>query len=407
MRDTGHAVLLGLLLFVILIANQTTVYAIPAFARREGMSCQMCHFRPPELNEDGRAYLRRGLREEPPGAQSAMDMPANQMPMGGTPTKAPVAATPRPLGEPLPFQWADYLSVIGHHMYTLQQGQRPQFDAGIIDVWVAGPLDRHWSGLANPSFNIEDGGSSVDQAYGQAITRWNSRFGSARFGQLLPFAILLNQGGPSMPLSTPLILSTPADTGTVWSPTTLVRGVEVGAINLPRWNAYLGVGQPHLEGAPDLERHTDLYASAEYLIDPRGNSITAYGYWGTASFFPGNTQENFHRLGVFGNIFLPKTKIVAGYLQGADQLGTGQTLEDHGAFLQAEQLLSDRWAAYVRYDHLNRDLSAGGGQTMQGPTLGVSWWAQTQVRLTSEVQVLQVTGERQNRVFTTEFMWAF
>src|SRR5205814_405977 len=36
--------------------------AVPAFARQEGVTCQTCHFRPPELNAEGRAYLLRGLR---------------------------------------------------------------------------------------------------------------------------------------------------------------------------------------------------------------------------------------------------------------------------------------------------------------------------------------------------------
>ena len=35
--------------------------AVPAFARREGVKCQMCHFRLPELNEDGHSYIRRGF----------------------------------------------------------------------------------------------------------------------------------------------------------------------------------------------------------------------------------------------------------------------------------------------------------------------------------------------------------
>ncbi len=64
----GAVIVLGLLLI-------EPAQAIPAFARREGVKCQMCHFRVPELNEDGHAYLRRGLREKAPGAMSGMEEP--------------------------------------------------------------------------------------------------------------------------------------------------------------------------------------------------------------------------------------------------------------------------------------------------------------------------------------------
>ena len=56
--------------------------AVPAFARREGAQCQMCHFRLPELNEDGHSYIRRGLREEQGGMASAHGAMAPQQGYG-------------------------------------------------------------------------------------------------------------------------------------------------------------------------------------------------------------------------------------------------------------------------------------------------------------------------------------
>ena len=54
------------LLFVTTLSSlqAQNVLAVPAFARRESAKCQMCHYRLPELNEDGHSYIRRGLREE-------------------------------------------------------------------------------------------------------------------------------------------------------------------------------------------------------------------------------------------------------------------------------------------------------------------------------------------------------
>jgi hypothetical protein len=295
---------------------------------------------------------------------------------------------------------------MGHHGFTAQTGQRTTFDAGAIDLWAAGPIDQKWSALANPSFDIQNGGSSVDQAYGQFISHWGARFQSARFGQTLPFAILFNQGGPSMPLSMPLILSNGPDTGTSWTPATLLRGAEIGAVNLPRWNVYVGAGQPHLE-SPLIgsETNTDVYASTEYLIGENGNSVTLYGYSGRAWLSPAATERSFHRIGVFGNAFWPKTKAVVGYLAGRDKDINDVSLKNSGFFLLGEHLLSERWAVYARYDHMRQDLTAGGSQTTRGPALGVSWWAQTQIRLTLEARFLKTTGERDNKMLVTELMW--
>lgn len=339
-------IIIACMVCLVVLACEST-YAIPAFARREGVQCQMCHFRLPELNEDGHAYLRRGLREEPGDMTEEMgqmgEMPEEEQ------SKTPTAATSRPLGVPLPLSWADYLTVMGHHMFVAQKNAKAEFDAGMIDVWAAGPLNLHWSGLANPSFDIQNGGSDVDQAYGQYITRWTEQFGSVRFGQMYPFAILFNQGGPSMPLSTPVVLSTSGDTGNAWTPVSVLRGVEIGAVDLPHWNAYLGAAQPqpetgestHAEGGISdagmgSDQHIDLYASSEFLFGKDGNSLTLYGYWGKADLPPAGDEHSFHRVGVFGNIYGSSTKGVVGYLTGKDDTVDGRSLDNSGYFLLAE-----------------------------------------------------------------------
>ena len=392
-------------------------YAIPAFARREGVTRQMCHFRLPELNNDGHEYARRGLREDPPGLEMNMDpseqkhpdmnmAPAKPTEMPGMPT-----AGRHPQGQPINPNWPKYITVMGHHTFSAETHTRPVFDAGGLDLWVAGHLDAHWTGLANPSLNLRNGSTAVDQAYGQYITHWADRFGSGRVGQLLPFAILFNQGGPKMPLSDPLILSIPADTGYGWTPESFVRGLELGAVDLKRATAYLGIGQPKLEGTiltdqPGFERHTDFYGTGEWLFTPNGDSLTVYGYQGSAWLSPAAPDRSFHRVGFFGNVSGPSTKATLGFLTGSDEDAAGRSLDNTGYFALVEQLLSNRWAAYLRYDHLKRDLSTGRTQTLSGPAIGVSWWAQTQVRLTLEGQFLSISGENSDNRVMTELLWA-
>ena len=395
-----------LLLLVVALSlwQVSSTQAVPAFARREGAKCQMCHFRLPELNEDGHSYIRRGLREEPGG----MAEEAGGMDMGrkGDAT-APVASTVRPLGEALPLQWSHYLTLMGHHEWQARKGEQAGFHAGMIDGWIGGPIDPHWSGLANFAFDIENGGVGVEQAYAQYNSSWSERFGSVRFGQLTPFAVLFNGGGAAMPLSAPVVLETPSRAESPWAPATLLRGVELGVVNLPRWNAYVGAGQPQIEGVAG-PAHTDFYASAEYLLGKKGNALSAFGYTGKIEDSPGVPAIDYQRYALFANVYGgTKAKGVLGYLWGKDSPDGAASLDTRGGFALGEVLLAERRAGYARYDYAKRDAPVGDAETTDGPTLGVSFWAQTQVRLTLEGQFLQTTETSRDASAVAELMWAF
>jgi hypothetical protein len=364
--------------------------AVPAFARREGVVCQMCHFRPPELNEDGHEYLRRGLREE-----------FGEGAGGKTPSSAAV------LGQPGAIQWDNYLSVVGDEAFTNVEHEGSTFDAGEVSLLVGGPFDPRWSALTHVAFEVEEGNTEVEHAWGMYVMPWEHRFGSARLGKLLPFAILLNQGDFTLPLSTPLVLSVPTEAGSGWTPTTSLSAAELGGVEATRWNVYLGAAQPELEG-PGGDPHTDIYASGEYLFTPQGDSLTAYGYWGATDLPPGDEQRDFHRWGLFGNLYYKyRSKAVVGYVAGSDEAPDGSDLDTSGYFLLWEQLLTDRWAAYGRWDWLRQDQLEGGADTLQGPALGASFWAQTHVWLTAEAQFLNEAEETGGNMYTLQLTWTF
>jgi hypothetical protein len=384
---------------MLLLLDALPAFALPAFARREGVKCQMCHYRAPELNADGHAYLRRGLREEPKGSMKGMDM-------GGETAKRTAAAVPRPLGEPLPFVWGDYLTIMGHHGLNAQRGAATNIDAGMIDMWFGGPVDQHWSGLANPVLGIEESGAEVEQAYGQYITSWGDRFGSVRFGQLLPMAILFRQGGPGMPLSAPVALSTSSGNLNPWSPSTPIRALEVGWIDLPRWDLYVGAGQPHFGDGDSSKKHVDLYSSAEVLLGKSGSSLSAFGYLGKTARL-GEPARSFQRLGLLTDVYVRMTKLDLGFVWGEDDQASGPSLRSTGGFVLAEELLAEQWAVYGRYDYLKQDVADDAAKTTDGLAIGLSFWAQTQVRITLEGQFLKATGSPRDRTAAAELLWVF
>jgi hypothetical protein len=427
--------------------------ALPAFARREGAQCQMCHYRLPELNEDGHAYIRRGLREAPlmamptthsssqpakpaVGAKDHGMMPSMPgMDHGKAPAKpaaksaaapkhttkpatatsgmamdamgAPTAAaTERPLGEVVPLEWQDYLTVLGHHGFEARRDERAGFDAGEVELWIAGPLDPHWSAIATIVYGIETGEVSVEQTYAQYNSAWGDKFYSVRAGQIMPFAVFFNGGGPEMPLSHPVILDEPSRSEVPRAPMTLLRGAEAGYVDLPNWNAYVGVGQPEIGASADDAR-TDVYASAERLFGAAGNAVSGLGYLGSIAATPASPSIEYRRLLLFANAYGARTKGVLGLLVGNDTPEGGDALATTGGFLLGEAAFTDRWAGYARYDHADRELANGDHETTSGPTLGVSHWVQTQVRLTLETQFLKATGATRDASAALQLLWAF
>ena len=122
---------------------------------------------------------------------------------------------------------------------------------------------------------------------------------------------------------------------------------------------------------------------------------------------PGQPSLDYNRVALFANACGPRAKGVLGLLWGTDKPAGAQSLATKGGFLLGEILLTERWAGYARYDYANREVPVGDAETTDRPTIGVSFWAQTQVRLTLESQFLRTTGSSRDRSAMAELMWAF
>lgn len=387
-------VLLSLLLVISLVSifQVQRARAVPAFARREESQCQMCHYRMPELNGDGNAYIRRGLREDQGGSKSWFDMSER-------------GAKPAELGDATALAWQNYLSVLGHPTIEAARGDKTVFNPGAVEAWLGGPVNAHWSAFAIIGFDLETGEAGVEQAYAQFNSSVSEKFISVRAGQMLPLAVYFNGGGVGMPLSAPVALEAATGDANPWTATTLLRGAEVGAVDMAKWNVYGGVVQPQLEGM-DGVTHTDFYGSAEYIVKDDGSAISAFGYVGK---IPGSSGQevDYDRAAVFASFYLPRTKAMLGGLWGKDKPTGLADFNSKGAFGQAEVLLAERWGAYGRYDYASREVPTSSDVKTDGPTVGLTYWAQTQVRLTVEGQFLKETGSDRAKTAVMEFLWVF
>jgi hypothetical protein len=150
-----------------------------------------------------------------------------------------------------------------------------------------------------------------------------------------------------------------------------------------------------------------LYASAELLFGKQHDALSVFGYKGQLIAPPGQAPVDFERAMVFANLYGAREKAVLGALWGSDSPPDQDRLHVAGVFALGEFLFNDRWAGYARYDRIRRDIPAADAETTDGPTLGITFWAQTQVRLTLESRFLHSTNAATDRSAVAEVLWVF
>jgi hypothetical protein len=353
-------------LAVVILAGPAN--AVPAFSRRaEGVSCTMCHWHPNALNQTGKDYLRQGTRL--PGEEASV-----------------VSAET---------QFSHYASFILAPSISAVEDGGTRFSAGDAVLWLGGPVDAKFSGLAEVEFKIDDEEVEVEEVYVQYVSTPDTRYFSARMGQFQPLLFLTNVSGPPrITLSRPAAMSGRATNGNRFRPRDRVRGVEVGAVGGPV-DVYLGLGNGTGQNAAD--NHMDVYLTAEYDIGTQGSSVGAWAYWGEAV-LEGDFRDSFNDSATTEIYTAQQVRAVGGLLVGENDDPSGVKLDNDGWFLEVDVKVRPGTALYARWDDFSRDLAAGGEVETDGLTAGVSWRPTEVTRVTVEAQWLDTDGTSQDSV---------
>ncbi|MHB9026355.1 MAG: porin family protein [Armatimonadota bacterium] len=360
---------------VALLFVPSSAQALPAFARRAGVSCDSCHWHQNALTAMGKEYLRRGLRVADEDA-SAKKADTNL---------------------------SHYASVLLTPSLSLAEGDNARFLAGDAMLWLAGPVDNKFSAVAEIEFKIDDAEVEVEEIYAHYVSNPSSNYLSARVGQFQPFVLLTQVSGPPrITISRPEAISGKATNGNGFRPRSRLRGAEFGMVHGPA-SAYVGIGNGPQQNEDD--NHMDFYASAEYEIGDQGSSIGAWGYWGEAV-LGGGERDTFNRYCVIGNLTTQRMRLVGAYLLGSNEDALGAELDNDGAFVEAAFSLSPGVVLYGRWDQFNRELSGGGERSTDGPTVGISWLPTELTRIAIEAQSLDTDGTTANTL-TAELQIAF
>jgi hypothetical protein len=388
-----------------LVASQTSVFAVPAFARKYQTSCQTCHIVFPKLNAFGEAFRLRGYRM--PGETEAM-VKEPPVSLGAPAYKKlwPQAVWPGEISSAVPLAVNVKLAAVNTSTLN-EDGSTSTIKMDLqfpqeVNLFAAGTLGEHVSYLGEVTFG-ENADGTVSVELEHAHMGFDSPFGTEdlfhfRVGKFAPNVVdgfqemwiatdaaidsLFNynpigvNGGTGLRAdeTTPPAISIPA----------IVRGIEGYGIIRHRalWVAGLvnsvGPSPSDASGRFDGNNAKDVYARFDYKIGGigldgdtggqpyvpeknwRDNSVRVgvFVYRGDASHIPfGVTTDagleasiedaHFLRTGFYANVFYQDLNVFGAYLHGSDSLNVSDAAS--GAALNALTPTYDAWFTQADY----------------------------------------------------------
>lgn len=358
MRKMSLGLFLGAVLFVMLPRD---AQAISAWARKYGMECSVCHVGPMyKLTPVGADFLRRGHRT----SQDEMAKEWSQLFAINTKLRAHDSNAP---------------------------GRNSTFEVHAFSIYTGGPLTKHLSyftemyiyentGKTSGAVNGDFGRGKLADAYLMFNSNPdNGTYTTVKFGQISPSQLLLYWNvGPRYTETRPYIVNNSAVSPNSYRPFMRNFGVEV-AQTVNNFHGAFGVLNGTGTSATnsiDNNGSKDVYGTLDYSFDSSGSAVGIYGHKGRGLVVPssGPTWENnFHRVGFFGQFTRNRFNLTAALTEGEEQVAaTGRRTRNRGGLLELDCHVSERLALFGRYDYFDPDKHLGGDQ-ISGPVYGFSY----------------------------------
>jgi hypothetical protein len=308
--------------FVALLYAPRTL-AIPAWSRRYGVQCSMCHSFPSlQLNAEGLDFFRRGHRFS-----------------GDTADK----------------EFTHFLSGHVEWEYDLTQGQPTAFQSPAFHLHAGGSFSSVFSAYLDANVNKD-----FEVIYLQATKEFaKDTFVTLRGGKISPSLIRNYGNGLMASASTPLVLT---DTTLDVNPFTPARdsfGVDVGA----RWkNLFVQGGVVNGEDVPgqaQVMNHKDFYATGEVALPDGISGAGVYYYRGGYDLGDPNVQvlfDQYDRFGVFANYTHGPVRLAGAYLTGTDRVNTLSDRKIRGFYAQVDVQPAGWLVPFGRYEEVRTEV---------------------------------------------------
>lgn len=387
-------------------------WAIPAWARKYGVSCNVCH-RPnvPRLNDYGHHFRKLGYR------------------------------VPEEIGQQPEYkEIGQYISMRGRMRYEYQDFERGQntsrFKWNDATLFFAGPVTKNLSSFFEWEWEDTDDLALLGQF--QWLFGGPDRYAQVRVGQMHALSRVGWAGfdRPSGISTTDVIGSTLTTTAVPFTFAKDQRGVEVTAGLTPDIRVIgqltngLNEAGNGVSGSQEDDTEKDILLAYEHMLGSRGSGLTAVFYKGIWHQAAGTsvggtalldddayTQFAFYRYGltgswVFGTPFLPdhESEVQGGMIFAHDDVPdlypTGKSNADGQAyFLGLEQYFNDA-SVFGRLDFRNLEVS-GPDNWRRKYTLGAARQINDYLRLAIEGFVNDSESANDSFGATAEAMFNF
>ena len=335
--------------------------AITAWARKYDVDCSTCHSGPMyKLTPLGAEFLRRGHRMA--DDEKVIDLSK----MVSINTK-------------LRFNDSN------------AAGRPSSFEVHALSLYTGGMLSKHVSyftefylyentGRSTGAVNSDLGRGKLADAYLMFNTRpEKDTYTTVKVGQISPSQMLIYWNvGPRYTETRPYIVNNSQVAPNTYRPFIRNFGVEV-AQTVKNFHAAAGILNGTGAGVTnsiDNNEAKDFYGTADYVLDSQGSAVGIYGYRGKGLITPstGTTWENeFHRIGVFGQFVRGPVNVTGAMTQGREQINAaGMETDNRGYLLEGDYNVNDKVALFGRYDFFdpNTDVSADHND---GPVVGATY----------------------------------
>lgn len=358
MRTFFFSVFLAVIILVLIPAD---AQAISAWARKYGVECTVCHVGPLyKLTPDGVDFLRRGHRT----------------------TKDEIAK-----------EWAQLFAIntkLRAHDSNAP-GRNSTFEVHAFSIYTGGPISSHLSyfaemylyentGKTSGAVNGDFGRSKLADAYIQINSNPDKDvYTTFRFGQISPSQLgIFWNAGPRYTETRPYIVNNSAVAPNTFRPFMRNFGVEV-AQTVNRFHGSFGVLNgtgTNATNSIDNNEAKDFYGTLDYTFDGSGSAIGIFGYKGRGLVTPSSGptwQNDFHRVGVFGQFTRDRFNLTAALTEGEEQVtAAGRRTRNRGGLFELDYHLRNNLALFGRYDYFDPNKQAGGDQ-LSGPVYGFSY----------------------------------
>jgi len=396
------------------IVGSHNAQALPAFARRYGVSCSACHTTPPRLNETGYRFRAAGFRW-------------------------PDANTSQPSAER--FDILDYMSARAQVRYSANRSRTSSATSVTDEVTLQAlefyPFVGSWGKYFSTDTKVTFGPDQapvIENAYLKANVGDEKHRFETRIGIFHPFDGY-GASDSSATISRPFFQTNPANLDsssffTTWGFDQL--GAEVG-FDYKRTSVRVAVlnglvlseedgkfkasaaqgGALTARSIVPAHHTSDFQLFVNQVLNPEGGGLSLHYYHGNLSLPIASTGtfflNKFDRVAIYGSYPVAKrVHLLGGVQRGTDHVATGEKFVSQGAFIEAAVPIKGLTVAGVRHDWFDpaRDKE---NNELNGITAYINAWFYEQFRIVAEYQHKNtrrgLTTEQRDDSFQIRFIY--